>query len=271
MHSPARCSVTLRCPAVASDKEIKRMKIRLGALLLWIAFLQVANAADVTVERLRSIVAYTEHEIAPGCAIGVFRGGKPDVLTAAGYADLEQRRPIDADTLFYAASVSKQFTALAVAKLVEAGKLSLDDDARRYLPELPQYQVPITIGMLLHHTAGIRDSLGLLTLAGMGTADKNSKEAVLQLVLRQQTTNFLPGSAYSYSNGGYLLLAEIVAKVSGMPFAAYAKRAVLDPIGMKSSFFLDGPPAALPNMAHGYVLANNKFEIRDTYPRFSGS
>ena len=249
------------------------MKISLATFLLWAAIplFQVANAADAAVERLRSIVAYTEHETAPGCAIGIFRAGKPTVLTATGYANLEQRRLIDADTLFYAASVSKQFTALAVAKLAEAGKISLDDDVRRYLPELPQYQVPITIRMLLHHTAGIRDSLGLLTLAGMGTADKHSKEAVLQLVFRQQSTNFLPGSAYAYSNGGYLLLAEIVARASGMPFAAYAKREVLDPIGMKSSFFLDGPPAPSPDMAHGYVWANDKFEIRDTYPRFSGS
>jgi CubicO group peptidase (beta-lactamase class C family) len=257
------------------------MKSKLSMLLLiaGIACSSAVSAAKnerptadaATIERLQALAADREHEIAPGCAIGVFRSGKPLALTAAGYADVAQRRPIDADTLFYAASVSKQFTALAVAKLIEARRLSLDDDVRRYLPELPQYQVPVTVRMLLYHTAGIRDSLGLLALAGVASADKSNKEAALRLVFRQKATNFVPGSAFSYSNGGYLLLAEIVARVSGMSFADYAQRAVLDPMGMKHSFFLDDASSTLPNVAHGYALVQDKFEIRDTYPRFSGS
>lgn len=249
------------------------MKSKLLVLLVTGLACGSAAAAKVDVERLRAVITDTPEAVAPGCAVGVFRAGKVEALTAAGYADLEQQRPLDADTLFYAASVSKQFTVLAAAKLVEAGKLGLDDDVRRYLPELPQYQRPITVRMLVLHTSGVRDSLGLLQLAGLGTADKNDKDTALQLVFRQKNTNFVPGTEYSYSNGGYLLLAEIVERISGMPFADFAKREVLDPMGMKRSFFLNGPPPALQNAAHGYVKAKKGegFEIRDTYPRFSGS
>ncbi len=246
------------------------MKSRLLTLLLaGIVFAPSASASDT--DRLRPIVTDPEGGIGPGCAIGVFRAGKPVALTAAGYADIEQKRPLDADTLFYAASVSKQFTVLAAAKLMEGGRMGLDDDVRRYLPELPQYQVPVTVRMLIQHTAGIRDSLGLLSLAGLGKADKSDKDTALRLLFRQRNTNFVPGSAYSYSNGGYLLLAEIVERVSGVPFADYAKREVLDPLGMKSSFFLNGPVPKLAGIAHGYVKTGDAFEIRDTYPRFSGS
>lgn len=232
-----------------------------------------AAAAKVDVERLRAVISDTPDAVAPGCAVGVFRAGKVEALTAVGYADLEEKRPLDADTLFYAASVSKQFTVLAIAKLVEAGRLGLDDDVRRYLPELPQYERPVTVRMLILHTAGIRDSLGLLQMAGLGTADKNDKDTALQLVFRQKQTNFTPGTEYSYSNGGYLLLAEIVERIGGVPFADFAKRELLDPMGMKRSFFLNGPPPAMRNAAHGYVKAKDGegYEIRDTYPRFSGS
>lgn len=249
------------------------MKSRLLMLLVTGFACGSAAAAKVDVERLRGVITDTPDAVEPGCAIGVFRAGKVEALTASGYADLEGRRPLDADTLFYAASVSKQFTVLAIAKLVEAGRLGLDDDVRRYLPELPQYQRPVTVRQLILHTAGIRDSLGLLGFAGLGSADKNDKNTALQLVFRQKNTNFTPGTEYSYSNGGYLLLAEIVERISGVPFADFAKREVLDPLGMKRSFFLNGPPPAMQNLAHGYVKSKEGqgFEIRDTYPRFSGS
>ncbi len=249
------------------------MKSKLLMLLVTGVACGTASAAKVDVERLRGVITATPEAPEPGCAIGVFRAGKVEALTAAGYADIGNQRPLNADTLFYAASVSKQFTVLAIAKLVEAGRLGLDDDVRRYVPELPQYERPVTVRQMILHTAGLRDSLGLLQMAGLGTADKNDKDTALQLLFRQKNTNFTPGTEYSYSNGGYLLLAEVVERISGMPFADFAKREVLDPLGMKRSFFLNGPPPALDNVAHGYVKSKDGegFEIRDTYPRFSGS
>ncbi len=229
----------------------------------------VAQAADLT--RVRGIISDPRGTAAPGCAVGAFRDGKTLFVTAAGAADVATGKPLDGDTLFYAASVSKQFTALAAAKLIEQNKLSLQDDIRKYLPELPAYEVPVTVRMLMLHTAGIRDSLELIRLSGMGSAANSDKATALQLLFRQRSTNFTPGTAYTYSNGGYLLLAEIVERVAGMPFADYAKRAVLQPLGMKRSFFMNDAPPAGTNIAHGYVPVGDGFEVRDTYPTFSGS
>lgn len=220
---------------------------------------------------VKAIVSDPKGLAAPGCAVGVFRAGKPVLVTAAGAADITDGRALDGDTLFYAASVSKQFTALAAAKLIEAGKIGLDDDIRAYFPEMPPSKVPVTVAMLMHHSAGIRDSLELLRLAGFPRASATDKDTALRLLLAQQDTNFTPGTQYSYSNGGYLLLAEIVERVSGIDFAEYAQRHILTPLGMKRSFFMNDAPPSAANIAHGYVPEDGGFAIRDTYPTFSGS
>lgn len=207
----------------------------------------------------------------PGCAVALFRDGQADEIMLAGMADLEERKPIDRDTLFYAASVSKQFTALAVAQLAAAGKLSLDDDVRDFIPELPEYEAPITLSMLVHHTSGVRDFLSLMQMAGLGSASGNTRDTALELLFRQQSTNFPPGTRYLYSNGGYLLLAEVVARASGEPFPRYVKRHVLEPLGMHRSHVLEGTDSTAGNLAHGYVHEDGRFLRRDTYPRFGGS
>ena len=208
---------------------------------------------------------------APGCVVGAFRDGAPLFVTAAGAGDIARRTPLDGDTLFYAASISKQFTALAAALLAESGQLDLDADIRLHLPESPAFGRPVTARMLMTHTAGVRDTLDLIRLAGLGRAADVDKDTALRLVLAQQSTNFPPGTDYIYSNGGYLLLAEVVARASGMPFADYARQAILEPLGMTRSVFLADRPASGPNIAHGYALTRTGFEVRDTYPRFSGS
>ncbi|MGI9375188.1 MAG: serine hydrolase domain-containing protein [Tsuneonella suprasediminis] len=223
-----------------------------------------------TDQAIRAIISDKQHEIAPGCIVGTFKDGSTQKMIPQGYADIESRQPIDGDTQFYAASISKQFTALAAATLIAQGKLALDDDVRRYLPELPTYRAPVTVGMLMHHTSGIRDSLGLLRLAGMNDVGRASKEQALHLLFQQQDTDFVPGTAYRYSNGGYLLLAEIVERVSGQPFADYAKLAIFKPIGMKSAYFIDNNLRP-DTFAHGYLPSGEGFAVRDTFPRFSGS
>jgi len=208
---------------------------------------------------------------APGCAVGAFRDGVPLFITASGAGDIARGTPLDGDTLFYAASISKQFTALAAALLAESGRLDLDADIRRYLPESPDYGRPVTSRMLMTHTAGVRDTLDLIRMAGLGRAADVNKDTALRLVLAQQSTNFPPGTDYTYSNGGYLLLAEVVARASGMPFADYARQAILEPLGMTRSVLLVDRAASGPNIAHGYALTRRGFEVRDTYPQFSGS
>lgn len=221
-------------------------------------------------DALQAIIGDPKAVNAPGCAAGMFRGGKTIFLGSSGSGDLSNGTPLTADTPFYAASVAKQFTALAAAKLVEAGKLKLDDDVRKYLPELPQYAAPVTVQMLINHSSGIRDSLVLLNLAGVQDASQSSLEQALQLMYRQKETNFVPGTAYSYSNGGYLLLGEVIARAAGMPFHAYARQAIFDPLGMKGSVFIAGKPAP-GTVTNGYVPEDLGWKPSNAFPSFSGS
>lgn len=246
------------------------LKISLSSLLLASALVAAPVQAN-TVDRVKQIIADPKGSAAPGCAVGAFRDGRTIFVTTAGAADIAGGKPLDGDTLFYAASVSKQFTVLAAATLVEKGKLGLDEDVRQYLPELPDYGAPITVRMLMLHTAGIRDSLTLIRLAGIESAADTSKATALRLLFQQQGVNFPSGTAFSYSNGGYLLLAEIVERVSGMAFADYADAAILRPLGMTRSFFMNDARPTGTNIAHGYVPVGDGFEVRDSYPRFSGS
>ncbi len=151
----------------------------------------------------------------PGCAVGVGVGGRPVLTRAYGMADLEHDVPNAADTIFEAGSVSKQFTAAALPLLAREGKLSLDDPARRYVPELPDYGAPLTIRHMLTHTSGLRDWGSVAGIAGWPRTSRVYTHAhVLDIVSRQRAVNFTPGTRYSYSNTGYNLAAVIVARVS---------------------------------------------------------
>lgn len=243
---------------------------RSGVLVALIAATAASPAAATDLDAVRKLVSDSGAAAAPGCVVGAFKAGKPLFVTASGMADVEAKRPLDGDTLIYAASVSKQFTVLAAATLITKGKLGLNDDIRKYLPELPVYEVPVTIQMLIHHTSGVRDWLALARWSGSDDAATFTKAKALDLLLRQKATNFTPGTDFTYSNGGYLLLAEIVERVSGMPFGDYAAKAVLKPLGMKNSVFMNGTRPE-GKVAHGYKAKDGGFEIRDTYPLISGS
>lgn len=218
---------------------------------------------------LQAIVGDPKTVTAPGCAAGVFRNGTI-FLGASGSGDLAAGTRLGADTPFYAASVAKQFTSLAAAKLIEAGKLGLNDDIRKHLPELPEYAAPITVQMLMNHSSGLRDSLVLLNLAGVEDASQSSLAQALELMFRQKATNFVPGTAYSYSNGGYLLLGEVIARAAGKPFHVYAQEAIFGPLGMKSSVFIAGKPAP-GSVTNGYVPQDLGWKASNAFPSFSGS
>ncbi|MDT9600489.1 serine hydrolase domain-containing protein [Sphingosinicella rhizophila] len=246
------------------------MKTKLLSCLLASALLSSPlQAADM--DKVRQAIADPKGMAAPGCVAGAFRNGTTLFVTSSGAADIAAGKPLDGDTLFYAASVSKQFTALAVAILATRNKIDLDADVRKYLPDLPAYEVPVTVRMLLNMTSGIRDSLEVLRLAGVTDWSGTKKDTAVKLLYRQKETNFRPGTDYRYSNGAYLLLAELVERVSGMPFADFAKLSILKPLGMERSHFLNDHRPSVANVAHGYVLKDDIYEIRDTYPSFSGS
>ncbi len=230
-----------------------------------------ANADPGARDRIAAALAVGSPTATPGCAVGIFRDGRATELVNAGAADVTTGRPIGSDTQFYAASVSKQFTAIALMQLVAAGKVALTDDIRKYFPELPDYGTVVTVQMLLNMTGGIRDSLALLALEGNLKTSVPSRADALAGVLRQKETNFTPGTAYDYTNGGYLLLSEIIERVSKQPFESYINAHVLKPLGMTRSFMMLGARTTDANATRGYVAAGGKVTLADEYPLFGGS
>ena len=151
----------------------------------------------------------------PGCAVGVYRGGRIVYAKGYGLANIEYNVPVTPQTPFIMGSVSKQFTAAAIALLVEEGRIRLDDDVRKYVPELPDYGTKITIDHLVHHTSGLRDFWTLVQAADMRNDDGYTSGDVLRLASRQKNLNFTPGAEYNYSNPGYVVLGIVVQRVSG--------------------------------------------------------
>jgi CubicO group peptidase (beta-lactamase class C family) len=138
------------------------------------------------------------------------------------------------------------------------------------LPEIRHYDAPVTVRMLMNHTSGIRDVWALHLLAGAGNPAAATKKGALEMLFRQKDTNFTPGSAYAYSNGGFLLLAEIVERGSGTSLAEYARRKIFAPLGMRRTMFRDGRSFVAENAAAPHVRAKEGFVVRDDYPSFSG-
>jgi len=170
-----------------------------------------------------------------------------------GYADLEHDVRNTDTTAFYLASVSKQFTAAAVLLLAQDGKVSLDDDVRKYVPELPDYGKTIRLRHLLHHTSGVRDYDLLVDLSGRDVDDVVTNDDVLGLLSRQRGLNFPPGARYVYSNSGYALLSAVVERVSGAPFSEFVKGRIFDPLGMDDSLVKQDHRRIIPRRAIGYL------------------
>jgi CubicO group peptidase (beta-lactamase class C family) len=192
----------------------------------------------------------------PGCAVGVSSGGEVVLQKAYGMADLEHDAPNASDTIFEAGSVSKQFTAAAVLLLAHDGKLSLDDPARKYLPELPDYGRPLTIRHLLTHTSGLRDWGDVESIAGWPRTTRAYTHAhVLDIVCRQRALNFPPGTNWSYSNTGYNLATIIVSRVSGKPFAEFCRERLFQPLGMAHTSWRDDFRRVVRNRAIAYADA----------------
>lgn len=189
----------------------------------------------------------------PGCALGVMRNGAMLYSQGYGMADLERKLPITPASVFDIGSVSKQFSAAAVVLLAQDGKLSLDDDVRKYVPELPDFGTSVTINNLIWHTSGWRDYVGLQTLGGIQLDQASGDAETLAVLARQKQLNFKPGSRWEYSNTGYFLLAVIVERVAGEPLAAFAAKRIFEPLGMTSTLIRNHYAMLIPNRALGYA------------------
>lgn len=209
--------------------------------------------ADTLAARADSLFAPWRNGTSPGCAAGVVQRGEVRFRRAYGMANLETGSANTPETVFLAASIAKQFTALSVLLLARQGRLSLDDGIRRFLPELPDYGTPITLRQLLAHTSGLRDFFEMLTLArGRFEEDRITAGDMLDIVTRQRALNFPPGTEFGYSNTGYALLALAVARVSGQPFPAFVDSAIFAPLGMSHTRVRDDYAALVPGRATGY-------------------
>jgi CubicO group peptidase (beta-lactamase class C family) len=188
----------------------------------------------------------------PGCALAVYRGGQIIYEKGYGLANIEENVPISPKSVFDIGSTSKQFTATSILLLEKEGKLSVDDDVHKYIPELPDYGKKITILNLLNHTSGLRDYLTLFDIAGVNGDSVTTDEDALALITRQKGLNFAPGSEYLYSNTGFFLLSIIVQRVSGKTLRDFAAENIFSPLGMSHTQFRNNHRMLIPERALAY-------------------
>jgi CubicO group peptidase (beta-lactamase class C family) len=205
--------------------------LKLHALVIASLFCGAPVSAETLPQEINEIFSWVEPD-GPGCSVAVQPGGGESVTRAFGLAELKKRVPIVSDTRFDAGSVQKQFVAATILLLERDGLLSLSDDVRRHVPELPDYGVPITVDHLLTHTSGLRDWTALELFMPEGTP-------ILDMILAQNTLNFPPGEQWSYSNSNYVLLKQIVERVTGESLAEVTQKRLFEPLGLADTAFVD--------------------------------
>lgn len=221
-----------------------------------------AQASPEQVREVDAIFAHWATSTSPGCAVSVTHKGNLLVDRAYGMADLDLGVALHTDSVSEAGSTSKQFTAAAIILLARAGRLGLDDDIRKYLPEMPNYGPRITIRHLLHHVSGLRDWGGAAAVEGWPRDSRTVTNAdVLGIAARQKGLNFAPGSHYLYSNTNFNLLAIIVQRASGQSLASFTKAQIFMPLGMSETRWRDDHTAIVPHRAHAYVRLGNGWVI----------
>ncbi|MBT31876.1 MAG: penicillin-binding protein [Thalassobius sp.] len=203
-------------------------------------------------QKIDSLFAEWNNLQKPGATVAVVSAGEIVFEKGYGSANLEYDIPNTPSTIFHVASVSKQFTAFSILLLEADGKLSLDDDVRKYIPEVPDFVKTITLRHLATHTSGLRDQWNLLIMAGWRFDDVITLEHVLKLISKQKALNFEPGEEYLYCNSGFTLLAEVVARVSGKSFAEFTKERIFGPLKMSNSLFYDDHEKIVKNRSYSY-------------------
>lgn len=206
-------------------------------------------------------VATLEQSSIAGMTIGIRRGNITPLIKAYGYADLARRVPARGDTRYMIASLTKQFTAAAIMQLVEQDKINVDDPVSRYISGLPKDWQVITLRQLLNHTSGIPEYTSL----DSSQVDLNAARAYQPSILIAQFASlnlplaFAPGSRYSYTNSDYILLGEIIEKVSGLAYGDYLRQYVTGPLGLGTAYATKLPA----DLAKGYQDTANGLELAD--------
>lgn len=208
-------------------------------------------------QRVDKIFAdYTKSD-SPGCTVGVIQNGNFVYRKGYGMGSLELGVPLSPQSVFYMGSVAKQFTAASVVLAAEQGFLSLDDNIRKYIPEIPDYGQPITLRQMLHHSSGLPDVLGLLGISGRNLEDLHPTAELQELIVRQKALNFHPGDEFLYSNTNYFLLAEVVKRATKKPLSEFAAENIFRPLGMAHTSFHDDHTLVVPGRVAAYSPGEN--------------
>ena len=250
---------------MTNSKRIHSSKLALGALfsLTFSPALGQAQsttsstAFDESITPLFDFIAPGD----PGCSLGIVEQGRLTYSRSAGLANLDWGIPISTSSIFDVASVSKQFTATAIALLEIDGLLSVDDEVNKWIPEFKNYGDPITIRHLLNHTSGIRDYLSLMNLAGIDFNNVFTEFDAVELIIRQDGLNFSPGEQFLYSNSGYLLAAHIIRRITGKSLRAFLNEKVFTTLNMGKTRIWDDNQEIVAERATGYNLANGEWQI----------
>ena len=248
--------------------------ITVVALFSTATWAQVPDKQKVVAGAERAFEKVTKAYVAPGpgCAAAVSLNGETVFEKAFGLAEMEHNVPNTPQTIFESGSVAKQFTAASLVLLQQEGKLSIDDPVRKYIPELPDYGVPLTIRHMLTHTSGLRDWGSVESIAGWPRTTRVYTHAhVLEIVSRQKSLNFTPGDHYSYSNTGYNLSAIIVSRVSGMSFADFSKQRIFTPLGLTHTSWRDDHTRIVKNRAIAYSDERGEFHIEMPFENVHGN
>jgi CubicO group peptidase (beta-lactamase class C family) len=247
--------------------DIKLSLVPKALFLLLICIEIVARAQslpDSTIAKVDRLFTKWDNKNTPGCVAGVIQGNQLVYAKGFGLANLEDSTINTPSSIFYMCSVSKQVAGYAIALLANQGKIKLDEDIHSYLPWMSGFGgKKITVTNLLNHTSGIRDDIGLSQFFGLGINGMLTQDLALKILKKQRTLNFTPGEKFSYSNSNYVLLAEIVKKVSGKSFRAFVDSAIFKPLGMTASAFIDDHSELIKNRAASYAKDTDIY--RNTY------
>ena len=251
---------------------LRRALLATTAIVALPTCLTSQSAARDLTPLVKHVFARWDSTTGPGCAVGIDRAGQPRYARAFGEADLEFDVPNKPETIFEAGSISKQFTAAATVLLALDGKLKLEDDIRKYVPELPTYERPITIRHLLNHTSGLRDWGEVAALAGWPRETRvHTHDHVLDILSRQRALNYPPGDKYSYTNSGFNLLAIIVSRVSGQPFATFSRERLFNPLGLTSTQWRDDFRRVVKGRAQAYSRSSSQWELEMPFENVHGN
>lgn len=237
-------------------------------MLLCTAFaLCTAAPDDYLIAEVDALLDELGADDAPGLVVGIRLDDEVVYRRAIGLADVERGTANSTGTLFYIGSVAKQFTAACIARLLVEGKLSPDDDVRDLLPALADLPAAVSVSQLVQHRSGLRDLYEVCMIAGLPLSSIATNQSAVELIARQSGMNFEPGSDFGYSNSGYVLLAELVERVSGQTLDRYARKVLFDPAGMNSAAYRATAGAPPQGSARGHRPDDHGFRV---VPRESG-